>query len=496
MAVNPQNFIIPESDFSGAYRASDSLQKVAARKDDQKKQLQTQKATSAAFLQNYLDPKDALTGTPYDPMIVQGFDDLKQQGLKLAMEDGLDQNMLMMALAPSVAKLNQYSVKAKEVNARLKDQLALIPANAGYDKAKLEQLSRKQAFYDEGGQIKDITTVDPSVDWITETIKSQPDEVTSDISIDKFVKDSKMFTNVNKVKRINPKGGYETKNVEVNAPAWATVDDEGKVVPLYEIATDNGKPQMFNFKGKDGKEEMIRLLEKKQYNSMISGSPEIRDWLRGQIKAAGYGTDLSKPEAENAARAIMYSELKRRMPGGMKDIEEIKKDPAPKISINNYNSNKKTPSPIDLREYPDAGNGFKDITTLVQGVKVTGLPDGKTLLAETVKYNPQTQKVTFKEFAERGANGKIITGGKEKTVSLTKFLQDIKTNNPNTDMDFLEGLRSSITGAAPQQNSGGLGSIAGSAKQNKYEIKGKVYTESELLKMGYTADQIKPYKKK
>lgn len=128
---------------------------------------------------------------------------------------------------------------------------------------------------------------------------------------------------------------------------------------------------------------------------------------------------------------------------------------------------------IDLREYPDVAGGGKDITNLMQGVKVTGLPNGKTLLAEKVYYNPINQRVTFKEYAERDESGAIITGGGEKTVSLTTFLQNIKSNNPGTDMKFLEGLRNPITGAAPTPDS---------PKSKSWVVGGKTLTADQIKK--------------
>jgi len=110
-------------------------------------------------------------------------------------------------------------------------------------------------------------------------------------------------------------------------------------------------------------------------------------------------------------------------------------------SIRNYSGGTKEPGKIDLREYKDVSGG-KDVTDLFRGVKVTGLPNGSSLLAESVVYNPTTQQVTYKEYTD-GQNAQ------PKTVSLTKFFQDIKTLNPQIDMKFLEGLRNPITGATP-----------------------------------------------
>jgi len=116
MAIDVNNFVIPESNIGGLYKATNTLERKREREDDLSRQQNARKASTASFLTNYLDPKDSLTGTNYDPQIVQGFDDLLQEGTKLATQ-GADSNMIMMALSPRVAKLNQYSTTAKLVSA-------------------------------------------------------------------------------------------------------------------------------------------------------------------------------------------------------------------------------------------------------------------------------------------------------------------------------------------------------------------------------------------
>ena len=133
-----RNFVIPESDLSGLNRVTNTYERKNVREAEVQRQQSAKKSASAAFITNYLNPNDNLTGTPYVPQIVKGFDELLQQGTKLASE-GADTNMMMMALSPGVAKLNQYSATAKLIDKRIKDQLAQVPANAGYNRLKLEE---------------------------------------------------------------------------------------------------------------------------------------------------------------------------------------------------------------------------------------------------------------------------------------------------------------------------------------------------------------------
>lgn len=442
-----RNFVIPESDLSGLNRVTNTYEIKNVREAEVQRQQSAKKSASAAFLTNYLNPNDNLTGTPYDPQIVKGFDELLQQGTKLASE-GADTNMMMMALSPGVAKLNQYSATAKLIDKRIKDQLAQVPANAGYNRLKLEEFAKKGAFYDSEGKLKDIKSIDPSVDYLTEAIKLHPAEVTTDAAIDEFVKTSPKFTNTQSVKRINSRGGYEMKKAEVTAPSWATVDEEGSIVPRYNIALEGGKPHSFNFQTGEGttKEAEIRLMDEKDFDSLMGSNPGIADWVRGQVMRAGQGADLNSPQAKNAARAIMYDELKRRGGGGIKDIEETKEAPAPKISIRNYSGGGTKPSEqINLTEQPDVGGGYKDITSMTGGIKTSVLPDGKSFNAELVYYNPSTKKVKYIEYVSKDDKGKYGEP-KWKEVSLTKFKQDVKTSNPQIDMKFLDGLENPITG--------------------------------------------------
>lgn len=125
---------------------------------------------------------------------------------------------------------------------------------------------------------------------------------------------------------------------------------------------------------------------------------------------------------------------------------------------------------IDLTEYPDVDGKGKDITDLMQGVIVTGLPTGDKLLAEKVYYDPSTQKITYKEYAERDVKGNIVKGGSEKTVSLTTFMQNVKTNNPGTDMKFLGGLRNPIVNKPKQ----------GGQNVKTYIVGGRSFTKEQM----------------
>lgn len=351
MAVQVNDFIIPESNYQGLNRMANTVERRNEREYDVARQQQANKKAGASFLTNYLDPKDHLTGTNYDPQIVKGFDDLLQQGIKLVGE-GADTNTLMMALAPGVARLNEYSTKAKLVNQKIKEGVALLPSDSGYDKARLTDYAKKAAFYDSEGNLKDITTIDTDTNFISEAARLYPGEITTGSSIKEYVKSLPKFTEIKNVKRINSKGGYEMKRSKVTTPYGYVVDDEGEIVPAHDIALEGGKPHTFNFQTGKGtsKEAEIRLMKEKDFDSMLSQYPETADWLRGQLMKMGQSTNLNTPQAKNAARAIMYDELKKLGGGGIEEMEEVKDTPAPRVSIRVSSGSGTKGSDTDIRD--------------------------------------------------------------------------------------------------------------------------------------------------
>lgn len=327
MAVNLEGFVTPEQGFGGLYKLSGDIEKKRQREEELSSQKTGKRNAAATFLTNYLDQKDFLTGTNYDPEIVRQLNDTMKQGAELASQ-GADTPTIMMALGPKVSQLHEYSTKAKLIRQNIKDRMQLIPQNAGYDKQALENTAARMAFYDESGKLKDIGSVDPNTDWLSETIKQKPELVTTDAGFDEFVKTSPKYTDTKDVTTFTPSGGMTKKKMKITAPPWVTVDTDNinkttELVPKYQIALENGSPQMHTFKDANGKDVSapVRLLDERLFDSMMSQNHGMADWIRGQVKSANPNIDLSSPQAKNAARAIAYDELKRRIGGGMEDVE-------------------------------------------------------------------------------------------------------------------------------------------------------------------------------
>jgi hypothetical protein len=340
MAVDPSRFVTEEQSFSGLHKAADTLDRNRQRQEALDYKREGKKAAASTFLNSYLDQKDFLTGTNYDPEIVKQLQETMYEGAKLASE-GADTPTIMMALSPKVSRLSEYSTKAKLVNQRLKDQMSQIKPGMGYDLKSLENQARRLAFYGEGDKLKDISTVDPETDWLTETIKLYPERVTTDAGIDEFVKNSPKFTNTKDISKYNAQRGMTRSKVKITSPNWLVpdTDERGAVtglVPKYQVALNDGQPLMHDFQDEQGKtvKAPVRLLDEQEFKSLMSSNPGVADWVRGQVKqAGGNNLDLNSPQANNLARAILYDELKRRSPGSIEDIEVQKANPAPIVHV-------------------------------------------------------------------------------------------------------------------------------------------------------------------
>lgn len=385
MAASVDRFFTEEQSFQGLDRLSDKVERRQFRADQMAEREEAKKATTGRFLANYLDSKDYLTGTYYDPQIVEGFQELLSEGASLA-HKGADPNMLMMALAPKVNKLSQYSTKAKLLNENLKRQMGLIKPNAGYDIPKLEQEARKAAFFDATGKLKDINTVDPQMDWVSETIKMFPERVTTDAGFDEFVKNSPKFTNTSDITSYTPTGGMSRKKVKITSPNWLVpnVDNKGVttgLVPRYQTALDNGQPLMHEFTDDKGNKvsAAVRLLDEKEFNSLMGQNSGIADWVRGQVRKANPDIDLNSPQATMLARAIAYDELKRRSPGGIEDVEISK--PTQVRNITNINTGGSSDSQVrDI--YQPVVDKIKDLNS--RGVSYADLKELESDSADAI----------------------------------------------------------------------------------------------------------------
>ncbi len=458
MALPVDRFVDPSQDFAGLYRYSGRLEQNRLRKEQDKQAAAGRKAASDKYFANYLDPKDRFTGTMADPEIAKQLGEALDEAFMLSSKGATD-NEIFMAITPRVNRVNDYTQKVKQIQAQKKQASDVVGKIPGVDQIKFSSEFDDEVFMETDPKtgvkkMRDIGTIDPSQNYADIVLKNR--DIYTPEGFDEYVAKAGKNTSLEDVSVYGKDKSMRRTKAEMTAPSFMISDKDERgahvdFVPKYEIATDGENVVMGEFMGQDGKptKAPVRMVTNDVFNDLpVSAKAYLRQEVRKLSKEKG--VELNSAQAENLARALAYDELKNsgKQYSTLKEVQVQKAAP---IIINNSGSgsSSKTPQQIDLTEYPDVEGGGKDITNLMQGIKVTGLPTGKTLLAEKVVFNPVTQKVTFKEYAERNAKGEIITGGAEKTMGLTTFLQNIKTNNPGTDMKFLEGLRNPITGAAP-----------------------------------------------
>lgn len=461
MAVDVSRFVTPEQSFDGLSQLTDNMEKRAYRDEQLAYQREGKRAATAKGVTDYLNPKDFLTGTNYDPEIVKQLNEALQEGMALASK-GADTPTIMMALGAKVNRISEYSTKAKLLDGGIKSSLARLKPYKGFNVDAIEQEAKKSAFYDEDGKLKDISKVDPSEDHVTRVLELFPERVTTAAGLDDFVAKTPM-QEASKELQTMYMGRKRNVKYDAKTPFWMDVatdekgetalDKNGNPIGLDVVGSvlkdDNGAPIV-----NPETSQPYKVMDKARFDAIVKHNPDINHFLRGQVRAHFQEIGAEKmpaegsPQWEMMARAIMFDELKTRDKSYFKTRDlETKTAPATRIEFGlspypvKTSSGKKGEGSIDLTDYPDAPGGGKNITELMQGVKVTGLPDGKTLLAESVVYNPKNQTITFKEYTNRNDKGVFGSVKVPKTVSLTKFLQDIKTNNPSLDMKFLEGLR-------------------------------------------------------
>ena len=452
-----EGFVTPEQSFKGLSNLSDKLQENKKIKQLEQQKSDANKASMIKFLTSYTDPKANLSGAPTDPVVVKGFADVTQGGIKLVNENkGMTTDMLITALYPAVSKLAIYASKAKDFKGQIDERIKNL--DVGYDKSAILQKARQSAFYNEDGTLKEnFTDIDTSKDWVAETVLNYPDLVTNDKAIDEWVKGNKMMVNSKDIIEWNNKGGKKSSKVETTAYDWAIpeVDEKTGVysrgfVPKYDLAIDGDEEIMGEFDdGKGGKTKaQVRLLDNGIYTSILGSRTGAADWVRGQVmKAIKGGTykdnqgnplTLNSPQANNLGRMILYDELKKRGLGGMQNVAESKPtqikvyaprgggggrgDGLAQGDINRQNNLHKTLNDI----IPD-GNNRLDVSRLLNGINFVNKYNDKVIINDA-KYDP-----IKKEFIIKTSKG-------DEVIPYHKLFTLAVTSNPGTDIKWMEGF--------------------------------------------------------
>lgn len=356
MPLNLQGFVGDTNQWAGLYHAADQLEKRQLKADQLAANQLAKRNAAGTFLQNYLNPKDYLSGTQLDPLINEGIQEAMQRGSALAAY-GADSPTLMMALGPMVNKLSMYSTNAKTINKQIDDQIKLMKdtGHIGYDYGKLRDEALRNAFYKQGanGQMQlDPDQADPSVDWVGKAIEASPEKVTTDLGWDTFARDAKMKSESASVQDFDRFGNMDKHNVNMKFQEYMVPEWEGDAVkgmkvkgfvPKYNEMIDGGQSLMHPFTDDKGNVTMapVRILDESVYKGLPEG---LRKNLRGKLKQhikeyetnTGEKIALDSPRAEYIERALAYDELNRpqRNRGNKGDLEINDKPSQQMISLN------------------------------------------------------------------------------------------------------------------------------------------------------------------
>lgn len=332
MALDISGFVTPEQSFKGLTDLGEIAAKNRAAAAKAAEENAANQAVMNKMILEFSDPKDYLSGSPYDPKIVEGFSNIQQEAIDLLQKNkGINATMLYSYLAPKVAKIAKYATIAKVSKKALDEGITKYGENQGYDKSALYNQARNSVFFHDDGTQKDMDEVDLSINPFEYVIQNKPELVTTNKGIDEWLKGEPVNTQTVRAKTRDKSGVVRSTDVEITSPSWATLetDKEGvhnnKFIPQYELATESNQPIKHIWTDEKGQkhEDEVRILPYDTYKKIMSNSKATNDFVRGQVKlhlneyetATGQKIDMNSPQAETLARAILYKELEGRSPG-------------------------------------------------------------------------------------------------------------------------------------------------------------------------------------
>lgn len=347
MPLDLSGFVSGPQTFEGIDKAADIIMQQRQRAEKLKQEREGKQAATSKFLADYLDPKDHLTGTNYDSQVVAGYGSILQQAQALA-QKGASTSDILMAIGPSVNKLNQYSTTAKQVNQNIKDSVGRLKGYAGYNPEALEAEAKKQAFYGPDGKLKDPSTIDPNQNYVAMAAQNSPELVTTGKGLDDFVNKTPMADYSRNVTTAYG-GRSKVSKIEAKHPFWEDLkrDANGNV-----LADATGAPVGLGVVGSsmlDDKNQPIvnpqtgqpfQVMDKGHFNAIMTHNPDVADYVRGQVnqhfKATG-AKELPQegsPQWDMMARHILGDELADRSRSTFRTVDQQKETaPAVKVEI-------------------------------------------------------------------------------------------------------------------------------------------------------------------
>jgi len=438
-----RGFTTPEQSFGGLYKMGDTLDRNRQRTEMSQQRDAANKSMKAKFLENYLDPKEYLTGTINDPYITERLSNILQKGSVLANEKGVDANMMQMALSTDVNKLTKEVQNIKEVERQRKESSDLLKGRKGIDPQKYNEHFKRSAYFNEDGTLKDLSDIDPTKNYADETFRNG--EIYTPEGIDEFVKGSGKNTYSAKLKVQNGRGGFEDKGVSITSPSFMIPDKDGAgnhvgFVPEWEYATSEGKNVPHDFydasTGKYQKAD-VRMVTKDVYGAL---PPEAKAYLRQEaIKyAKQHNVEPSSPEVDNFQRTLAYDEIKRseKQTSSFRQNEEKRENP-----IKIYTGGGSKPTEKEKSNAVSADNLFKtldditpnekgdlDVTDLFAGLNILSPITKKPLKPEFTGFNPKTKVFTF------------MSDGVEEKIPYHKMYSLLATANSGIDKGWFSSF--------------------------------------------------------
>ena len=281
--------------------------------------------------------------------------------------------------------------------------------------------------------------------------------------------------------------------------------DPKKTVELFKDVTRTGTPRYENIPGErftrnefidekydDNAKAAIAARTHDLYDANDGFANAVQEDYNNPVRRGQYEQTFQKefgtaPQSmADYATAKVLSELQQTQTKAPKKLidwqarqDYLQKYKQANIRLGLFLRGVQPNQPFDLTNYTVTDDGQYDITQPLKGIAMNRRKTGESLYANKVLFNPQTQEFTYFDPVEKIAIRKPYT----------QFIQDVQTNNPGVDIKFIQNMQHPVGTVVPKNQQGG-----GTPKGATYNIKGKNYTEAELLNMGYSVDQIKPYK--
>lgn len=434
MALDLQGYSAPVNQFEGLYRLSDTLGEQQRNKEATQQREQARRASLGGFLTDYLDPKNFMTGTVYDPYISDRIGSIMQKGVELANMQGMDSNMLLGAISGEVNKLVTEANTIKTIDQQRKEAEKILGSTKGIDLQKFNNRFKEHVYFetDANGQkqLKDISQIRPDQDWADEVVRTQP--IYNNTGFDEFVSKSGKQTKVEGAKIKDSKGALRQTNLEMTHPSFMQpeVDEKGvfteTFVPKYKIAVDQQKPIIAEFLTEEGRTvpAAIRVVDDEVWTAL---NPSAKAFAVQEARrfAQAKGIPASDPKVEMFAKALAYDELKSsgKQYSTFKENTIQQAAPAPRVTVNVGGGKNNTPNSAT------EGNEFDRFTFKTpKGYTVT---DG---MATDPSGKPFTGKLNIqKSYVPQGTASILKAAG----VDLEKVR--------NLDLDFVDGKLESMT---------------------------------------------------